>query len=198
MLRITHLVIIVLVLSANLALGQNDAGCQKCIKNVEIVEMDKMIVVGLNTLVSSDHNLIPLLWKRFMERCSEIAGSEKKQVTLGVSYAMEPMAEDGRYAFFHLVGYIVDDAKNIPEGMTYKIIPKHKYAKFQHKGKLDGLMKTYNCITVEWLPASVYEYDNDAGEFEWYDERFIPDSDDSVMDIYMPIKEKLQEKMKDN
>ncbi|OGC39004.1 hypothetical protein A2Y85_06550 [candidate division WOR-3 bacterium RBG_13_43_14] len=191
MLKIINTMIIILIMSTGLAIAQGCVGCQKCVENVEIVEMGKMTVVGLNTFASSDHNLFPQLWKRFMERCSEIKGIAKEKVMLGVSYAMQPMSEENKYTFFHLVGFIVNDTKNIPEGMTYKTIPKHKYARFQHKGKLDGLAKTYGCIYGEWLPTAPYEYDNEACELEWYDERFIPDSDESVMEIYLPIKDKL-------
>ncbi len=198
MLRMMSTAITMIVILSSLAVGQGCVGCQKCTDNVEIVELGKMTVVGVSTFVSSDNNLIPMLWERFMERCSEIKGIAKEKVMLGVSYAMQPMSEENKFSFFHLVGYIVNDTKNLPEGMTYKIIPKHKYAKFQHKGKLESLMKTYNCIYSEWLPAAPYVYDEKACEFEWYDERFIPDSDESVMDIFVPIKGKLQEEMKDN
>lgn len=187
-----------LIFLTALAAGQGCIGCQKCVETVEIVEMGEMTVLGLNTLVSSDHNLISMLWDRFMARCSEIKDRSKGKATLGVSYSMQPMTEDNKYTFFHLVGYIVNDAKTVPEGMTCKVIPEHKYAKFQHKGTLEGLMKTYNCIYTEWLPVAPYVYDSEACEFEWYDERFIPDSDKSVIDIYVPIKDKLQEEMKDN
>ena len=197
MLKAINVGIAGLFLFSAMASGQGCVGCQKCIESVEIVEMGRMTVVGLNTMVSSDHNLIPLLWERFMARCSEIKGIAKEKAMLGVSYSMQPMSEADKYTFFHLVGAIVNDTKDIPEGMTYKIIPKHKYARFQHKGKLEGLMKTYNCIYSEWLPTAAYEYDNDACEFEWYDERFIPDSDESVIEIYVPIKDKLQEELKD-
>ncbi len=42
---------------------------------------------------------------------------------------------------------------------------------------------------MEWLPASKYEVAYPF-DFELYDERFHGDVDESVMDIYIPAKEK--------
>lgn len=160
----------------------------------EIVELDEMTVVGIQSLISSKHNLIPKLWEKFMTRDKEVKHMSNKNVAFGVSFDMQEIPSEGEdakkeYQFFHLVGLAVDNTNNIPEGMTYKKVPAHKYAKFTHKGLLSKLEKTYNDIFSGWLPASEYEYAGDSGcDLEWYDDRFKMDSEESEFDIYVPIK----------
>ena len=86
-----------------------------------------------------------------------------------------------------MAALMVNSTDDIPEGMTYKNIPAHKYAKFTHKGKLDKLGETYNYIYQNWLPKSEYKHDGKAIELEWYDNRFKVDSDESEFDIYISI-----------
>ncbi len=163
-------------------------------KEPEFVELDEIIVVGYQSLISMKHNLIPKLWQRFIARELEIADVSIENVGLGVSHSMEKVKTGGEegepveYQFFHLVGLPVSKVDGLlPEGMTWKKIPAHKYAKFTHKGKLDTLGETYNYIYVIWMAESEYSYDDKAVEFEWYDSRFDIESEDSELDIYVPI-----------
>jgi len=159
----------------------------------EIVELDEMTVVGLSSLVSSECNLIHQLWERFMVRESEVKDVAIPKVGLEVSFDSKKMASKGEqeiYEFFVIVGLPVKSTVNIPEGMTYKHIPPHKYAKFVHRGPISKIMETYNYIFNGWLPQSGQEYDLQQCEVEWYDERFKIESEDSEFDIYIPIKDK--------
>jgi AraC family transcriptional regulator len=159
----------------------------------EIVELDEMTVVGISSLVSNKCNLIHQLWERFMPREKEIKNVAIKGVALEVAFDMQKISKEGEkedWLFFDIVGLPVSSTKNIPEGMTYKNVPAHGYAKFTHKGPISKIMDTYNYIYEEWLPQSGYEYDWAACEVEWYDERFKIESEDSEFDIYVPIKAK--------
>jgi AraC family transcriptional regulator len=157
----------------------------------EYVELDDMTVVGLSSIVSMKCNLIPQLWERFMPRGTEIKHVAIPGVALEVSYDMEKISKEGEkedWLFFDLVGYAVSSTEDIPEGMAYKIVPAHKYAKFVHKGPISKIMETYNYIYQEWLPESGHEQDMEACGVEWYDYRFKMESEDSQFDIYVPIK----------
>lgn len=159
----------------------------------EFIEMTDFTVVGLLTLNSNKCNMIPKLWERFMPREKEIKNILKPNVGFGVTFGMQEEKEEKEekgYTFFYLVGLPVKNADSIPEGMIFKNIPAHKYAKFTHKGPLSGLGETYDYIYMTWLPESKYECDGSACELEWYDERFKMDSEDSEFDIYVPIVEK--------
>ncbi|UCG90996.1 MAG: AraC family transcriptional regulator [candidate division WOR-3 bacterium] len=154
----------------------------------EIVELGDMTVVGLQILYSSKCNLIPQLWERFMPRIHEIKDVARKDVGLEVSYDMQD--SEGKETFFVIAGLIVNSTTHIPEGMTYKHISAHEYAKFTHQGPISEISSTYNFIYKEWLPASAYEHDDEGCEVEWYDERFKMEDEDSEFDIYVPIKQK--------
>ena len=150
-------------------------------------KLDEMVVVGLQALNTCQHNVIPRLWQRFLQREREVRHVAVKNVGLGVSFGIEKKESESE--FFHLVGHIVNSTEDIPEGMTYRRIPAHDYAVFTHKGPLSALGKTYDFIYGERLPKSDYEYD-DSNEIEWYDDRFDPVSEDSEFEIYVPIKKK--------
>ena len=157
----------------------------------EYVELDEMTVVGLSSIVSMKCNLIHQLWERFMPREKEIKHVAIPGVALEVSYDMEKISKEGEkedWVFFDLVGYVVSSTDDIPEGMSYKIVPAHKYAKFVHTGPISKITETYDYIHEEWLPKSGHEYDMEACQVEWYDERFKIESEDSQFDIYVPIK----------
>ena len=90
----------------------------------EIVELDEMTVVGIQSLISSKHNLIPKLWGRFMTRDKEVKYMSNKNAAFGVSFDMQEIPSEGEdakkeYQFFHLVGLAVDSTNNIPEGMQF-------------------------------------------------------------------------------
>jgi AraC family transcriptional regulator len=153
-----------------------------------IVELDEMNVVGIQILFSLDCNLIPVLWERFATRMQEIENVSQKDVALEISYDVQGKAEEE--TFFVLVGMIVEDVTEIPEGMTYKHIPAHKYAMFTHYGPISQIYDTYDRIFNEILPRSAYEFDEKACEIEWYDGRFKKDSPDSEYDIYVPVRQR--------
>lgn len=157
----------------------------------EYVELDEMTVVGLSSIVSMRCNLIHQLWERFTPREKEIKHVAISGVALEISYDMEKISKEGEkedWLFFDLVGLPVSSTEDIPEGMTYKKVPAHRYAKFVHKGPISNIMETYNYIHNEWLPNSGHEYDLEACEVEWYDNRFKMEEADSEFDIYIPIK----------
>ncbi len=159
----------------------------------KIVELDEMTVVGLSSLINMKCNLIHQLWERFMPRENEVKDVAIPGVALEVSFdtkKVESESEQSTYEFFVIVGLPVKSTENVPEGMVFKHIPAHQYAKFVHRGPISTIMETYNYIYNEWFPKSGYEGDWQACELEWYDERFKIEGEDSEFDIYVPIKKK--------
>ncbi|MBN1151308.1 GyrI-like domain-containing protein [candidate division WOR-3 bacterium] len=152
----------------------------------EIVELPEMTVIGYQSIISMNHNLITDLWMRYLAKMGEIQNMSEVRATLGVSYWGEQKGDD--YIFFHLVGAPVSDFSTIPQGMTYLIIPTHKYAKFTHVGPVSDIGKTYEYIYGEWLNSGDYMMSEKCFEIEWYDERFNPESPESELDIYIPIE----------
>ncbi|MCF7792921.1 MAG: GyrI-like domain-containing protein [Candidatus Cloacimonetes bacterium] len=158
----------------------------------EFVNLDEMKVVGIQSYMSNNLNLIGNLWERFMERAEEVEYQKFENVGVGISYGSNVISEDPEkmeYHYFHLVGYPVKKVKKLPEGICWKSVPEGLYAKFTYKGKLENLGKIYDYIFMEWLPESGYEYDTNKVDMEWYGEEFEMDSDDSKMYIYVPLVE---------
>lgn len=164
---------------------------QKIVMKPAIVNLEEMTIMGIQTLTSSGYNIIPHLWDRFMQRYGEIKDIADEKVHFGISFGFEeiPKAEGKDIKiFYHLVGARVNSTEDIPEGMTYKDVPAHMYAKFTHQGPISRLGETYGYIYGQWLPQSGFLYDTEAVEIEWYDARFKGRDDErSEFDILVPI-----------
>lgn len=184
--ELKYFLVIILVISFGFVKAEESSPAKRL--EPEIVELGDMTVVGLQMLYSLKCNLIPQLWERFTPRIHEIKDVAREDVGLEVSYDM--WGSEEKETFFVIAGLIVNSTEHIPEGMTYKHISAHKYAKFTHRGPISEIYSTYNHIYKEWLPASEYEHDDQGCEVEWYDERFKMESEDSEFDIYVPIKQK--------
>lgn len=70
--------------------------------------------------------------------------------------------------------------------MTVMTIPSGTYAMFAHKCQVEKIGLTMKYIYGSWLPKSGMRL-RDAPELEIYDQRFRPGSEDSEVDIYIPV-----------
>ncbi len=86
----------------------------------------------------------------------------------------------------YLVGMAVENLTEIPEELAERVLPAAKYAVFPCTVGTIG--ETYGQIYGQWLPASDYEYDIMAADFELYP----PDTEtnQSPAEVYIPVKEK--------
>lgn len=161
----------------------------------KIIEWKQCNVIGMSanfiSICSDDKNnfaVIPTLWEIFNSNIKNI-DNKKSSVCLGI---YEPVPEFYRQKDGELVYTActeVEKIDSIPKGMIARTIPDGKYAVFTHKGKLINLENTIRYIYGSWFNNSNYHIDN-RPEFELYDQRFNPVSDDSEFDIYVPIKDK--------
>lgn len=154
------------------------------------------IVVGIGgnfiSVLSPDRNnfvVIPQLWERFIPRRSEIPHIKDPHQSLGCIVCPTDAAPSGHPSECHYIACAEVTAvlASIPDGMEVREIPAGRYAVFVHKGKLDTLNHTMNFIYASWLPRSGEQL-RDAPEVEIYGERFDPSSDDSEMEICIPVQ----------
>jgi AraC family transcriptional regulator len=124
------------------------------------------------------------MWSIYNTRWDEIPALD--QTCFGLCFSNPQGAAEGEFEY--VAACQVKDDSVIPEGMVYREVPEYKYAVFTHHGKLDKLGETYEYIYNTWLPQSGYEVHPSKYDMEVYDERFIPNSDDSAFDIYVAIK----------
>nr|WP_237728558.1 GyrI-like domain-containing protein [Paenibacillus sp. OSY-SE] len=81
----------------------------------------------------------------------------------------------------------INEEGELPEGMVYKVLPSTTYAVFSHKGTVARIQDTFEYIYSSWLPKSEKTRMNQP-EFARYDHRYLgPMSEDSEIDIYIPI-----------
>jgi AraC family transcriptional regulator len=160
----------------------------------KFIELPEQKVVGMGakfvSILSPDRNnfnVIPALWGQFMSRIGEIK-HRKGELCFGL-VEMLPEGEDKSHIdeMFYIACAEVSNFDAVPPGMIHRVIPMGRYACFSHKGKLDRLEHTMNFIHGSWVPKSNVRL-REAPELELYDERFIPDSDNSEFDILLPIR----------
>lgn len=160
---------------------------QPFFKNIEEKKVIGMGTKFISTL-SPDHDnekIIPALWGKYVPRSEEIP-TRLSPVDLGVCFKEEGEKFHPDECFY-IAGTEVKSIDKIPDGMMAMTIPAGKYAVFTHKGKLDKLSFTMKYIYGSWLPKSGEKL-RDAPDLEIYDQRFKPDSDESELDIYIPIE----------
>lgn len=151
----------------------------------KIIEKDKFMVIGLKYYGSNQNNEIPKLWGKFNSRIKEIENVVNRNVGMGVCEFVENFTDESKFTYFACQE--VNSFKNIPKGMEGLTVEKNKYVVFTHKGPVERLGDTYEYIYGTWLPKSGYEPAK-SHDFEYYDERFNPDDEESELDIYIPIK----------
>lgn len=86
-----------------------------------------------------------------------------------------------------MAGTEVSEPADVPAGMTLKRVPAGRYAVFTHKGKIDRIEHTMNYIFGAWLPRSGEEL-REAPDLEVYGKKFKFGSDDSELEIFVPVK----------
>ena len=150
----------------------------------KIITKPAFKTVGLSYVGKNLQGEIPQMWGVFNSRFNEIAALN--DICFGLCFSKVEGATEGEFEY--LAATEVVDDKNIPDGMVFRVVPEYKYAVFTHHGKLDKLGDTYEYIYNTWLPQSGLEVHPDKYDMELYDERFIPDSDDSALDIYIAIQ----------
>lgn len=156
--------------------------------NPEIVDLEEFKVVGMQTFGKGGQGQLLKIWDVLHNNCIKIPNRINRKYFYGIESFTKEM--DDEKEWFYFAGTEVKDFSKVPVQMCAKVIPKSKYAVFEHKGPVSGLGKFYEEIYTEWLPESGYQTSG-AFDFERYDKRFIsPQSPESVIDIFIPIKKK--------
>jgi predicted transcriptional regulator YdeE/DNA-binding transcriptional MerR regulator len=145
-----------------------------------------MAYIGNNTDQGPEFNHeIAAMWDEFNQRDGEVKALVERN-SLGACFSNFDGAAEGEFEY--VACYSVEPGTQVPEGMAMRQIPEYKYAVFTHKGKPHNLGETYRYIYETWLPQSGVELHADKFDMELYDQRFIPNSDESEFDILVAVK----------
>lgn len=144
----------------------------------EIATKDEITVVGMRHMKGQ----IMQLWQEFLPRSVEIKNSLDK----GVFYGFQGMVDGSDSVYIACTEVSTFD--DVPEGMVSWTIPAGKYAVFTCKGIPESLDDTFDeKLYTNWLPSA--ELEPSANYYvEIYDQRFRPGSEDSEVDLWVPVK----------
>ncbi len=93
--------------------------------------------------------------------------------------------KDGKLIYY----CAIPERLSLPEGFIHKVIEEQRYLVFEHLGSMDNIYNTYGKIYKEMLPHSEYTLNQKSFlHFEKYDYRFQWNRDNSVIEIWIPIK----------
>ena len=139
-------------------------------------------VAGCGAVVAPNSPEIPEIWQRFVPRMGELT-LRVGEATYGLCC---PPEEGAGSNFLYVAGVEVSSLAGLPDGMIGREIPEREYAVFAHdKGLGPELGQTFRTIFDDWLPNSGYKAD--GIDFEYYDARFNPMTNQGTFFIYVPI-----------
>lgn len=149
----------------------------------QLITKPALTIAGIKIRTAPMSPEIPQLWGEFAARIDTIDAIAEPHVSYGVM---------GRYdenmgGMDYMAGVSVDNAEELPEGMTAWEIDAHTYAVFE--ATLPTLGEAFGQVYNSWLPASDYQAVPDFC-FERYPENFNPEDPDSKMSIYIPVVKK--------
>jgi AraC family transcriptional regulator len=154
--------------------------------NVSTIEVAATTLVGVSgqfisgLLPDSDaHEVIPQLWGRLME--SHGHALHDAHWSAGV---MSDVA--GSLKMNYLAAIRLEDSEHNTEGLEKLELPGGSYLACEHVGALDNMGQTTAWFFSQYLPSSGIRL-RDGYHLEIYDDRFDPESSDSIVLICAPI-----------
>jgi AraC family transcriptional regulator len=151
---------------------------------MKILERPAVTVVGMAIQTQPMSADIPALWQRFVPRIAEIPDACEPGVTYGVMQYHEGAAAPLHYT----AALAVSAAHAVPAGMESRVLAAGTYAGFRYA--LSDLGKGFAEIHARLLPASGFQQ-APGTFFERYDEAFDPGNPQSMVEIYLPVRERI-------
>lgn len=124
----------------------------------EIVTMESFKLVGIRYYGNPRHGEIPDFWKSYYYYVENISNRDGRE-WYGLCFNYKDFIEKGKMNYMCAVK--VKDFSNIPMQASAKIIPKHEYAVFTHRGSADTLKETSDYINGTYFPHKKYKSEED-------------------------------------
>ena len=153
--------------------------------NYYIRELDSFTIIGqeieLTNYSKRNVQISTHFWRKFN---LNLKNSYLSQTGNWIKYAFMERRNGTLYYFCAI------HKKNIvPIGFNTKEIKFHRYLVVEHLGAMNKIYDTYNKIYQEILPNTNYEpSQEDFIHFEKYDYRFHWNRENSIIEIWVPIK----------
>lgn len=152
--------------------------------NPRIVNKEAFTVIGVFCRANPSGTLHKL-WEEFGKRATEIQNVADHHKAYQVCIFED--ADPGSDEYTFIAGMEVKESSPIPENMIAHTVSAATYAVFEHHGLLDKMHQSYEYIFGVWLPENSRQM-AEADSLEVYDERFKVGSEDSVFEIWIPLK----------
>ncbi|MFW9940747.1 MAG: flavin reductase [Candidatus Thorarchaeota archaeon] len=158
------------------------------IRGPQYIKKEEFQVIGIEDIgkeENRDYLQITAKYEEIITRIPFTAVSYAFRINMPI----KELSEKGEDRF--ILGTEVFRVTDIPEGAVLMTIPAQKYAIFTHIGNDANLLDSIQYIYREWFPNNKkYERVPLAPELWYYDGRYEFNSDDSELDVYIPIQEK--------
>ena len=153
-----------------------------------ITELGELRFVGI-PIFTDNKREIREAWDILLRYENRITNKTCSGIRAGICAGIELYTEEffDTGKFFYMPAIQVETLDEIPLEMTAKIIPASKYAVFTHKGYAHTVSDTITAAYDSWLAEAGLTAGR-SYDFEYYDDRFIPDSELSEIDVYIPVK----------
>ena len=156
--------------------------------NYKIIEnQNKVLIHGLSVELTNSQKenfcIIRKHWQYFNQELQRrnLNNSDANWKKYAITYKKE-----NRY--FYLTGILKKSEENGFESIE---IDAGKFAKFEHKGNLEGLKDTISDIYKNIIPNSSSDLEIKKNRsfihFEFYNHRFNWNNDNSIIDIFVPV-----------
>lgn len=151
-----------------------------------IVEKDSFTLVGLEYEGKNSKHEVPKLWNRLYENMGDIEKNVSNQACYGLELYDEMSEENG--CFKYIAGFEINSySTDIKADKKIVKIEKSRYAVFPIKAIIDNIPKTISKIYSVCLPQTGLKIKCNY-DFEYYDDNFIPNSNESFLYFYIPIE----------
>lgn len=151
------------------------------------VDLAELNLVGLPYFGTPAEGKFTETWHRFFEVEPSIQNRVDPKVCYGVELYDKDFMPGQDWYYFPSVQ--VSSLADTPGLFFAKTFPACRYAVFAAVGGVPKLGEVFQFIYNEWLPASGYAMAY-PWDFEVYGEQFKGDEPESVVEIYIPVKEK--------
>lgn len=158
----------------------------------QIVKLPSFNVIGYKIQASVEEfeaGLGQQTRELLIQRKDEIVHRQNDNLILMQIYPTDSQFDAQVDRFTNLLCYEIIDASeqmDIPAGMMLHHVPANTYVICTHQGLEEHIGETYQYLYVDWMQTNDYEpldYD-----FEVWDGRYHPDSEENEIDIYVALK----------
>lgn len=160
-------------------------GNEKMMLNYSVREEGTFVVIGqqieLTERQNSNLQLSMQFWKQFNSNLKKASLSQNGNWN---KYAFMYRKEGKLFYYCSIPKRSV-----VPDGFIEHQVGAHKYLVVEHVGAMNRIYSTYNAIYHDLLPECGYTHEQDEYlHYEKYDYRFHWNREDSLIEIWVPIK----------